>query len=480
MNIIGLIIIDKLFDARTMKSMKKRHATDGTSSTKPVSRRHRSYAAVRIPILIAISLIVVVAAGSWWLWHNATSTATADAAAANNTVAVERGNVEKSVESSGSISANLEVEIKCRASGEVITLPFDVSDLVTAGDLLCQLDPTDEQLNVKSSQASLDQTQAQLIQAKVALQQAELALKTTRKQTIAQLESSQVQLKVSESKLLRQRKLVEQKLGSQEELETYEAQVALNRADVASAQASVEEVDQLEVALESKRQDVAISEADLVSRKLNLETQQRQLDYTTVNAPITGYVSSLDVQKGSIVASGTSNVSGGTTIMTLMDLSKIFILATVDESDIGGVIVGQNARVKVDSFPSQTFEGRVVRIAVQGVEESKVVTFEVKVEIVDDEKHLLKPLMTGNVTLVLQQRDDVLVVPQGAISRRGDGAYVTLADGSEKKIVIGVEGLENVEVIEGLNQGDIVQVNAAFIDSRWSNQKNSSRGPRMM
>ena len=80
-----------------------------------------------------------------------------------------------------------------------------------------------------------------------------------------------------------------------------------------------------------------------------------------------GVVTDRKVQTGTIIASGVSNVGGGTTILTLSDLSRIYVLASVDESDIGKVQVGQPATITVDAYPSMQFAGKVVRIASKGV-----------------------------------------------------------------------------------------------------------------
>src|SRR5439155_4332181 len=113
------------------------------------------------------------------------------------------------------------------------------------------------------------------------------------------------------------------------------------------------------------------------SDKVALANARQQRDYTTVTAPMDGVVSALNVQIGVIIASGITNVAGGTTIMTLSDLSHVFVLASVDESDIGTIVVDQPAIITVDAYPGRQFKGKVVRIATKGVNVTNVVTFEV-------------------------------------------------------------------------------------------------------
>ena len=160
--------------------------------------------------------------------------------------------------------------------------------------------------------------------------------------------------------------------------------------------------------------------------------------------------------------------------MTISDLSRVFITATVDESDIGEVRVGQAARITVASFPDRVFGGEVVRIATKGVNVSNVVTFEVKVEVLDEHKDLLRPEMTGSVTIVHAEKVGVLVLPTTAVVRKGGKAVVTLVDGQVRDVQVGLEGSEMVEVVSGVEEGEQVRVLTTELPTRWKNQ---DRGP---
>ena len=428
---------------------------------------------------VALGVVaLLVLGGGVWAWHHHAATLAAAAGPQGKLVKAQRTSIERSVESSGTIAANLSVDIKCRASGEIVKLPFDISDHVKQGDLLCQLDPSDQQLTVKSGEASVAQGQATLAQAKVALREAELALETGRDRAQAALTSAKVSAGNAANKLDRQKQLNAAKLGSAEELEVDQTAAASAEADLRAAQIAVEEVKQQEVALEGKRQDVKLAEAQLEMQAIALSTSKRNLGYTTVVAPMDGVVGALDVQIGSIIASGINNVSGGTTIMTLLDLSRVFSLATVDESDIGGVKVGQDARITVDSYPGRIFAGKVVRVATEGVNASNVVTFEVKVEVLDEAKNLLKPQMTGNVTIVEASRPDALTVPVAAVSRQGPKSFVTMADGGRREVTLGLQGLERTEVASGLQDGEEVRVESGEPESRWRSGSGAGGGPR--
>lgn len=423
----------------------------------------------RRALWIALIAVAIAGGGGWWAWRHHVAAEAAKAINPADLVAVSRGIITHAITSSGKIVPNLEVEIKCRAGGEVIKLPFDISQRVKKGDLLCQLDTTDEDLLVRSANAAVAQAQAKLAQAQANLNTAQLNLQTTRTRAQAALESAKVKAKNLRSKAERQKQLVAQNLGSSEDFETAQTEAAVAESDLHASEMAVEELKQQEIQLQYKTQDVNSAAAQLDSDQIALDSQKQQLQYTTVLSPMDGAVSALNVQKGQIIASGLNAINGGTSIMTLTDLSHVFAMATVDESDIGGVSVGQKATITVSSFPRRTFAGHVVRIAVKGVNSSNVVTFEVKVEVDDPNKELLKPEMTGDVTIVEAEHQNVLLAAADAIIHKNGKTLVKLQDGSERQVTTGLEGVENVEILSGLSEGEKVVGNGAAPPSKFSN-----------
>ncbi len=418
-------------------------------------------------------LAILIGVGAYWALHRQAQTVAAVVDPAD-LVEVRRGSVEKSVDSSCKVVANLDVDIKCRASGEVIKLPFDISQKVKKGDLLCELDSTDEKLSVRSAEVAVAQSTAKLTQSQFNLDEARLNLVTTRSKYEAALASAKVKATNLRLKVERQKKLVSKQLVSQEDLETSQTEAALAEAEMHSAEVAVEELKQQEIRLKFKEQDVKTAEAQLRADNILLEIQKQQLAYTIVNAPLDGTVSAMNVQKGTMVASGTNAVNGGTTIITLSDLSRVFVIATVDESDIGDVRVGQKARITVASYPGRIFAGQVVRKATKGVNASNVVTFEVKVEVLDDQKELLQPEMTGNVTIIQDQRTDVLTVSASAINRDGGQTFMMTPDHQQRPVKVGLQGAEVVEIVSGASAGERFIMATAELPTRWKSQE---RGP---
>jgi RND family efflux transporter MFP subunit len=205
------------------------------------------------------------------------------------------------------------------------------------------------------------------------------------------------------------------------------------------------------------------------------------MDYTTIRAPMDGVISDLEIQKGTIISSAISVVGSGTSVITLSDMSHIFVLASVDESDIGNVKVGQNVDITADAYPGRHFSGKVVRIALTGVNTTNVVTFEVKIEVTSDDRELLKPQMTANVDIIEANKSNVVMVPMMAIMRKHQKTYVAVVKpdntSEEREVTLGIDDGENEEVTSGLNGDEQVLAYKGDASNVWSAANIAKRMP---
>jgi len=401
--------------------------------------------------------------------------------------AVARGSIRQVVETTGRIVSNLDVEIKCKASGEVITLPFDVSDPVKKGELLLELDPVDEERSVKQAEVQLTASRARLAQSEQNLKIVEERLKTDQKRAAADLKAAEAHAGDSQARSERLKTLLGKKLTSQEEYDSAQAAAIQSGAVLEKARITLEELKIQEMALEVERRDVELAETQVSLNGIALDQARQRLEDTKVVSPIDGVVVQRAVQTGQIISSGISNVGGGTTVMTISDLSRIFVLASVDESDIGAIRVGQRAMVTTDAYPDQRFMGKIVRVATRGQNVSNVVTFEVKIEVTGRNKSCLKPEMTANVELVVGESEDALLIPSAALFRRKKDRMVKVkaTGGSveERTVTVGITDGVNSEILTGLKEGEQIMVSEGGGDSRWRNDNSSrkmGRGMRMM
>jgi HlyD family secretion protein len=379
-------------------------------------------------ILIIIVLVVIINPFKKSEDRNQNSTRT-------STTVVERGNIIITVNSTGIIEPITTVELKSKASGEIIELPIEEGDTVKAGQLIARLDATTAQNDYNQAQADVEVARAAL--------------------------------SIAQKQWTRQEQLYEEKHIS--ELEHEQSSLALQQA-----------------------------KANLVQAETALEYAKEKLNETVIKSPIRGIVLKKDVEKGQIIASGISNVSGGTTIATIADMLRVYVTTAVDEVDIGQIKPGQKATIIAESFPDIEFEGIVLRIHPLAQMEQNVTTFDVTIE-VDNREGLLMAGMNTSVEITAGFKQNVLNVPREALTdaktlagminirpdndiqsrRRDEGGnmpsqrqakseaeqskkpnklVITVNNGQETicPVEIGLASFDKVEIVSGLNEGDTI------------------------
>jgi len=347
-------------------------------------------------------------------------------------VTAKMGQLTESVSATGSVEPEFTVEIKSKASGEIMAVPVEEGQIVKKGARLATIDPIVENRRVNQAKAELRMAKARSNAA-------------WRKQ------------RFSKALLKRERALLKQGLISREAVDTREKEVSVLGADALVAQAQVQKTQE------------ALQEAT------------DRLKETDLQAPITGTVLERLVQPGQIVASGTNSVSGGTTLFRLADLRHLFVRMKVDEADVAKLKVGQPVRITADALPGKTFGGKVLRIAPQGTVESNVTVFQVVVAADEAGSKALRPMMSANVEVVVEKRPRRVLLNQRALHREKGGAYVILANGEKRKVRTGKRLDGQVEIRSGLSDGDRVQLPARQTATKSrSSQRNQNRKDRGM
>ncbi|MBR2972758.1 MAG: HlyD family efflux transporter periplasmic adaptor subunit [Clostridia bacterium] len=191
----------------------------------------------------------------------------------------------------------------------------------------------------------------------------------------------------------------------------------------------------------------------LKDAKLSLQNAQDQLDNYNITAPIAGKVIKKTSKTGDSIESG-----GGASIVmaVIADMSKIVFDISVDELDITKLSVDQEVNITADAFEDRRFSGRVDYVSSIGTTSNGVTTYPVTIEITNPEG--LIPGMNVDANIVVESKENVLMVPVGAINR---GNSVTVKKGTETervKVETGINNDDFIEIISGLNEGDIIQV----------------------
>ena len=332
--------------------------------------------------------------------------------------------LELSIEASGIIEAISSVEIKSKASGEVLFLGAEVGDFVDKGSILSQIDQ-------RTPKNILDQVRSEF-------------------------EASKVRLKNAESQFERGKEL--------------------------HFKGSISDKD-----FEDIQENFAQAKSTLVRTEVSFENAKIALDDTIVRSPVTGTVISRPVEVGQVISSPTSAVGGGTVLMTMADLSKVRVRALVDEIDVGKVSIGQTVSIKVAAYRDKEFFGTVAKVEPLAKIEQNVTTFPVLIDIDNDENLLLLGMntdvvievMNKNVSLSapsmsLRTRKDIysaasiLDIPKEKVdiflSNKVKGEnfnkFIVIKESNEGPellwVQIGSSDLSYVEILNGLNKNDTV------------------------
>ena len=324
-------------------------------------------------------------------------------------VIVERGTFQIIVMANGVVKSIDRIEIKSKASGEIVELPVEEGDFISQGDLIARLDQKDERAEVAQAQADFDIAMAELKQA--------------------------------QSTFERRNQLFQDNLISEEE----QGQITL---------------------------DLAMAKGKVIQASTTLERAQERLSEAVVRAPIDGTILQKYVEEGQIIASGVSNVSGGTPIVDIADMSSVYIETGIDEIDIGKVQIGQFATVIAEAYPELEFNGEIVRIAPEAKIEQNVTLFDVVVEVKNNDGKL-KSGMNTRVEIEIVKKENVLLAPVitmqipdakdlGDFQNRDANVRSVLLKQEGKFILQIVEtGLSNfkqVIILAGVEEGSILGV----------------------
>jgi len=288
-----------------------------------------------------------------------------------------------------------EVNVGSRISGTVVNLPVEVGDRVEVDQLLAELDTT-------ALEAAADQ-----VRAEVALARPRVAL--------------------AESVLKRRQRLTAQGLASAEDLDT-------------------------------ARRDLAVERAQLEASKARLRSAEIVLGYSRITAPIRGVVAEVTTREGETVAADFS----APTFVTILDLDRLEVLAYVDETDIGRIRVGQTATFTVDTYPGTEFTATVNTIQPRAELQNSVVNYVVRLDFEAGDDFVLRPEMTAHVRLLVAEREDALTVPRNALKRRDGRQYLLVQrddEWVETAVRTGWRSESTVEVLSGVSQGDVIELN---------------------
>ncbi|MFL0683337.1 MAG: efflux RND transporter periplasmic adaptor subunit [Algoriphagus aquaeductus] len=376
---------------------------------------------------------------------------------------VEFANVKKTaivekVSASGEIQPEIEVKLSPDVAGEIIELNVQEGDSVELGKLLVKIRPDNFASALDRTRANLNQQMANLAQSRASLQRAE-----------AQFTRSELDFK-------RQKTLHEQKVISDADYEQAFANFISAEKD-----------------LEAAKQGVIAAEFIVKSSQASVNEASENLRLTNVNSPVSGIVSSLKVEKGERVV-GTQQMAG-TEMMTIADLTRMEVRVDVNENDIVRLSLGDTTLIDVDAYSAsgKKFKGIVTSIANTANTKASVdavTEFKVKIRILNSSyeelvkagnRYPFRPGMTASVEIMTNAKNDAVAIPLSAVTTR-ETQMDTLPGGTTKAkeivfvsengeakirtVKTGISDYENIEILEGLKEGDEVISGPYFVVSK--------------
>ena len=310
--------------------------------------------------IVFVIIVAALGTGGWAYYQNRTRpepTVT--------TVPVTRGDVVERVQATGTLEAVTTVDVGTQVSGVVQELYADFNSIVRKGQVIARLDPSILQVQIESQRANVIRAQADL-------------------------ERLKVQFADAQQKYERAKAMFDRQLVPRTDLETAELNVKSADAQIKSSAAS------------------------LTQTQASLNQAEVNLGYTVITSPIDGIVISRNVDPGQTVA---SSMNAPTLFVIAADLTKMQVVANIDESDVGKMRPGQVVSFRVDAYPTDTFIGAVEQVRLQPAVVQNVVVYSTVIAVPNPQLKL-KPGMTATVGIEIARRNNVLRVPTASVRFR--------------------------------------------------------------
>ncbi len=360
------------------------------------------------------------------------------------------GSMQRTIAATGTVEPEELVNVGAQVGGMITTLgtdadgkTVDYGSPVKAGMVLARIDDSVYHAEYESARAQNLQAEAGKASAEAGILQAKAKLSEAE----AALRQADATAKQADSAWKRAKQL--QGVNAKSEFEDAEAAYLHAEAAKSAAEAAVVSA---KASLTAAEAALRQAEAQIVSAQANMSKAKRNLDYCVINSPVDGVVIDRRVNVGQTV---NSSMNAPSLFLIAKDLRKMQVWVSVNEADIGQIKVGQNATFTVDAFPDIVFKGVVQKIRLNATMSQNVVTYVVEIG-TDNSELILLPYLTANVKFILDERSDVLSVPNAALRFTPEGKAVPALKPGEK--VVWVDDLKPVVITTGLNDGRNTEV----------------------
>lgn len=399
---------------------------------------------------------------------------------------VQRGSVEVTVSAVGTIEAEETVNLAFTIPGRVSEVFVQVGDYMLAGDPLIQLDSDSQQVAydqavvaLQQAQLAMDELLAPPDEGQLAIAQANIdaawggynsiaSAVSPEQIAAAQLSYEQAQQALIDADAARTAgigggTISEARVGQASfnvEIARLQLQ-SLQNGNPAALGAAAARAQQAEAELERLQAGATQAQIDQTQISIDraqadVDQAQAALDRTLLLAPFEGVVSAVNVEVGVLIAPSAA-------LVQLTDVSPLALTVQVDEIDVGAISEGMPANVTLDALPGEEFPAQLEQIALVGQNVNNIITYEAQVTVEADDPRV-RVGMTAEANLIVERRDDVIVVPNLYIrlDRRTDQAFVNVVqpDGTllEVEVTLGLRGQDVSEIVSGIEENDVLGV----------------------
>ncbi len=398
--------------------------------------------------LIFVGILILLGAALYWAGAESRKETKASAPAVGNrqrvipveTVELPRGTLERHLYLTGSIVAEATVDVFSKVSGILERIRVNQGDRVEADQIIAMVEREEKEAELQEDGAALDVLRARWAQMETGARPEEIA---QAEQLVRQTKAS---WETSLDNYRRLKKLKDRDYISQQLLDEAMLKVTLNEAEYSSAS---EKLTLLKKGARQEDRDALL--AQIRQAEASVRLAEMQLKNTTIRAPISGVVSKRFVDKGALV-------SKTTPIVRIVAMDRVKAVVQVVESELAQLHCGATADISVDAYREEIFKGKITCISPTVDPNSRTADVEIQV---DNRDYRLKPGMFARVNLVVQRREQVLLLSKDSLLRESDPARVFIHDSgraSLREVTLGLEGEQFVEVLRGLREGDEVIV----------------------
>ncbi|MFX4262811.1 efflux RND transporter periplasmic adaptor subunit [Pelotomaculum propionicicum] len=386
------------------------------------------------------------------------------------TSTVKKGTVSNTIPATGTIEPVSTVSLSFENAEIIRKIYVKVGDYVTAGQLLAEQEEDDLQAQVSQSSASLKSAAAKL---------ADLADGATEEEIIkaeTSVKTAQNSYDQAKTNLERYQQLFQAGAVSRADLDSAESTYISAESSLKQAEAALRTT-----LAGATAADLAAAEATYESSSAQLKMAQKELTGAKMTSPMNGIVSVINGGEGQRATANNNTTSSSSGFMTVIS-EKLQVEAKVNEADIGSLKIGQTAELTVNAFPNKTFTGKVSSVSPIATTVSNVQVYDTVITL-DDNQNELKAGMPATITIIVEESEDVLTVPKGAVTYAakqsagtgngpGRGASVIVMDKSgnlsTRPVVLGLSDSSSYEVKEGLSEGETVVIGAGSGNSGTS------------